>query len=479
MPLAKLITPKKINLLWRFSTHGWTIKFALSVVLIAFLLPAFSQDNSPYTRYGLGDIVPSTNVNSRGMGSISAGYNDMYSINFNNPASYGSFYAVKEARSRKLRYGRAILDIGINLENRTLIDPNVTQSFTSSNILFSHMQVGVPLSTKTGLSFGLRPITRISYNMSKGERLFDENTGLPIDSSLTLNQGDGGTYLASIGLGHKFTLSSKHHLSIGTNIGYLFGKKDYSARRMLINDSVEYTSGNFQTKTTFGKLYFNLGLQYQVVDTAKGTVFTFGAFGNVKQKLNASQDIIRETFFYNASGGTVQIDSVFYQNDIKGKIQYPASLTAGFTFQKVPQARKGGWLIGVDFNMADWEDYRFYGQVDSTQNKWELRVGGEIRPSFSSARKSYFGNVAYRAGFFIGPDYVNVKQKLPVFGASFGLGLPLPSVNRQSPGQATIINLAFEFIKRGNNENLLKENMFRVSLGFSVSDFWFVRKQYD
>jgi hypothetical protein len=329
------------------------------------------------------------------------------------------------------------------------------------------------------LSFGLRPISRISYNLRKSERLFDENTGLPIDSSLTLNQGDGGTYLASIGLGHRFTISYKQSLSIGTNVGYLFGKKDYSARRILINDSMEYTSGNFQSKTTYGKLYFNLGLQYQVLDTASGTVFTFGAFGNVKQRLNASQDIIRETFFYNASGGAVQIDSVFYQNEIKGKIEYPASFTVGFTLQRLQKANKGGWLIGVDFNKADWEKYRFYGQSDSTQNKWELRVGGEIRPSFSAGRRNYFGNVAYRAGFFFGPDYVNVKQKLPVFGASFGLGLPLRNWNRQTPWQATMINLAFEFIKRGNNENLLKENMFRVSLGFSLSDFWFVRKQYE
>ena len=80
--------------------------------------------------------------------------------------------------------------------------------------------------------------------------------------------------------------------------------------------------------------------------------------------------------------------------------------------------------------------------------------------------------MAYRAGFFVGTDYVQVKEKLPVFGATFGLGLPLRNFNRQND-QATLINLAFEYIKRGNNDNLLKENMFRISVGFSLSDFWF------
>ena len=472
MPLAKLITPKKINLLGVFRT-------SLSLILIAFFFPAFSQDNSPYTRYGLGDIVPNTNINARGMGGISAGFSDPLSINFNNPASYGSFFAVREAKSKKLRYGRAILDLGVNIENRTLIDPTKTGSnFKASNILFSHLQVGVPLRQNWGLSFGLRPVSRISYKISRSERLYDPNSGLPIDSSVTLNQGDGGSYLAAVGIGHRFMLSEKQNISFGGNVGYMFGKKDYSARRTLINDTVQYNSGNFQTKTTFGNLYFNLGMQYQAqIDSA--TLFTFGVFGNLSRKLNGTQDLVRETYFYDANAGNVRIDSVYEKTGVKGTVELPSSFTAGLTLHRVPRLKKGGWLIGVDFSQTNWEKYRFYGQSDSVQNKWELRVGGEIRPSISAGRKSYFGNVAYRFGFFFGPDYVKVKEKLPVLGLTAGLGLPLPSYNRQSPGQATMINLAFEYIKRGNNSNLLKENMFRISLGFSLSDFWFVRKQYE
>jgi hypothetical protein len=72
-----------------------------------------------------------------------------------------------------------------------------------------------------------------------------------------------------------------------------------------------------------------------------------------------------------------------------------------------------------------------------------------------------------------------VDQKLSQFGVSFGMGLPIVNYNRLSPGQATLINLAFEYGKRGNNNNLLRENTFRFSLGFSLSDFWFVKRKYD
>jgi hypothetical protein len=368
--------------------------------------------------------------------------------------------------------GRAILDLGINFENRTLIEPNTIGKFTASNALFSHLQVGVPLRSGWGLSFGLRPVSRISYDILNREQLTDPVSGNLIDSAVTQNKGDGGAYLVSAGTGFRIK-----NFSFGFNGGYMFGKKDYSARRNIINDTVQYYSGNFQTKTIYGNLYFNAGMQYQVkLDSV--TFMTLGAYGNLKQTLNATQDIIRETFFYDPSAGNIRIDSVYENKDIKGEIEYPASFTAGFTIQRFPQNKRGGWLIGVDFSQSSWEDYRFYGQTDSLRNKWEIRAGGEIRPSLEAGRKSYFGNVVYRAGFFLGPDYVKVKEKLPVLGVTLGLGLPIRNWNRLS-GQATMINLAMEYIKRGNNDNLLKENMFRLSVGFSLSDLWFGKKKYE
>jgi hypothetical protein len=93
--------------------------------------------------------------------------------------------------------------------------------------------------------------------------------------------------------------------------------------------------------------------------------------------------------------------------------------------------------------------------------------------------KSYFTRVAYRAGIFAGPDYINVRQKLPLFGASFGMALPITGENRFNRGQASILNLSLEYIRRGNTDNLVHENMFRVSLGFSLSDIWFTKRRYD
>jgi len=482
MQLVKSIIPKKIKTLHCFS-------LTLLVLFTAAFSPVFEQDNSPYSRYGIGDLVPSTHINSRGMGGISAGYTDYLSINFNNPASYSAFEAVKEAKGKKLVYGRGIFDVGINIESRSLKESNPDKNFTASNLLVSYLQVGVPVKKGWGLTFGLRPVSRISYKIFRGEKLKDPITGQPIDTATTRFEGDGGSYLASAGTGlmvfrkDKFSKSDKkklvgeESLSIGVNAGYLFGEKDVSSRREFRNDTIQYYSANYETKTNYGNLYFNAGLQYRLPLDEGKKFFSAGIAGNWRQQLNARQDRVRETFIYDANFGDLRLDSVQDIRDVKGKIVMPASITAGFVLQKFPVYKKnGGWLIGLDIFSQNWESFRFYGQKDSLRNKLEVRIGGQLYPV---PRDNYFSNVVYRFGLFFGRDYLNVQQKaLPQLGFTMGLGVPVANYGRFSK-QATIINLSFEFIKRGNNDNLLRENLFRLSAGFSLSDIWFEKRKYD
>ncbi len=477
MQLVKLITPKRIKTLHCFF-------LTILVLFFSAFSPVFSQDNSPYSRYGIGDLISTSNIIGRSMGGISAGYTDVVAINFNNPASYSSFQSYFQPKAKKMSYGRVVLDIGLDFESRTLRESSPPRKFVAGNAVFSYLQVGLPLKKNVGLSFGLRPISRISYKISRNERLIDPVTGLPIDSAITRFEGNGGTYLASVGTGFSLFTRARANgiedkLSFGINAGYLFGKKDYSTKRSLINDSVNYYQANYQTTTNFGSLFFNAGLQYKFqLDSSRRISMTIGAFGNLGQKLNGSQDILRETFVFDDNLGEVRLDSIADQRNIKGKINLPASFTIGFVAEKPiileKDKKRAGWMIGMDFSMQNWSKYRFYGQVDSVKNKWEVRIGGQINPV---PKRNYFSKVSYRAGLFFGPDYIKVGQNLSRVGASFGIGLPISG--RQALNQFTLINLGLEFSKRGNTKNLLKESMFRFSLGFSLSDLWFGKKKYD
>jgi len=438
-----------------------------------------AQDNSPYSRYGIGDLVPQTNIFTRGMGGLSAGYIDNFSVNFSNPASFASFQSFRERKSKKMASGRAVADFGVNVDRRNLFQPGTGNEFQASNALFSYVQVGMPLRQGWGMGFGIRPISRVSYNIFRTERLYDPVTGNNIDSAITVFQGDGGAYLANIGTGFSIYQRERkgleEKLSVGFQVGYLFGRKDFTSRRSMLNDSILYAQANYQTLTNFSNIVFTGGFQYRIPLTSKMSI-TLGGYGTPGVRLNARQDRVRETYRYNESAGNLRVDSVLDQRDVKGSVEMPLSYTVGFMLQKFATPNKeGGWMFGVDYSETRWDDYRFFGQTDSVRSNWSLRVGGQWSPI---PKRNYFSNIAYRAGLVFGPDYIRVGNSLSQLGFSLGMGLPVP-ISRQAPNQVTFVNIALEMNRRGNDTNLLRENLFRFSLGFSLSDIWFAKRRYD
>jgi hypothetical protein len=456
------------------SVKSTTLRNLLIVCGLQLITCSFlsAQENSPYSRYGLGDVAPSTNIANRGMGGVSAGYADPFSINFNNPASYSQFLSYIEEKSKKTASARVLFDVGINYTSHTLREGNAPEKFTSSDILFSYLQLGIPVKKNWGLNFGLRQVTKIYYKINHFERLYDPVTGMNIDSAATNYNGDGGAFLASMGTGVAIK-----NFSIGFNFGYLFGKKQFGTKRAFVDDTVAYNPLSYLTQASFGDIYGNAGIQYKL-DLNRKLLLRLGAYGNLKHDINAETDLVRITYVPSQSGDQ-RLDSVYSQKNVKGKIIYPSGYGLGFVIEKKPDLQNnkyGNWLLGVDFVKNNWSEYKFYGEADSVQDAWQFRVGGQIRPE---PKKNYFSNVTYRGGIFFGQDYVHVADKLPLLGLSFGMGLPLPNYNSLARGQASVLNLTFEYVKRGNNSNLLKDNIFRISAGLAFSDLWFNKRKYE
>lgn len=448
-----------------------------SVLLTLSLTTAFAQDNSPYSRYGLGDIVPNTNILNRGMGGISAGYADSRTINFNNPASFSRFRVSTEPRTGQVNSGQVVLDGGISISNRTLRTPNQTDKFSSTGAQFSYLQVGLPLRKNWGLALGIRPVTDVKYYISREQFLTDPLTSDSIARAVTEFKGNGGTFLPSIGTG--FALKN---LSVGASLGYLFGRRETTNTRSLFNDSLRYNRGRLVTNTSYGDIFINAGAQYDIKligeadRTTRGVAnLRLGISGNLETKLSASQDITRETYIHDPNSGDFRLDSVKAENGTDGEVIYPASYTAGFVFER-QKPKGGGWLVGVDLVQTKWSNFRFMGAQDAVKDNWQVRVGGQF---LNNPSRNYFSNVAYRAGFFAGQDYITAGGDLSNWGITVGAGLPIANWNRMAMGQASVINIAMEYNKRGDNSNIVKENTFRFSVGLNFSDLWFNKRKYD
>jgi hypothetical protein len=427
--------------------------------LVLFALPFFSiaQENSAYSRYGVGNIMPKGNILNRGMGGISAAYADPSTVNSINPASYSNLIYTT-------------LDIAAEMDSRTMRSQDPQGKFTSNNGIISYLQVGIPLlngnkkalkkDMSWGINFGLRPVSKINYNIQKNSRVPN------VDSLVSIYEGSGGVNEAFAGTGLRI-----RNLSLGINVGYLFGSKDYGTRLSFVSDTVSYYSSNSTTKTNFGGLFFNAGIQY-AIKIKNGSV-RLGAYGNFQKKYNAYQDIIRETFVYNAiTGNPDKLDSISDKTNIKGTVVLPATYGIGFDIERIH------WVVGADFEITNWDNYSFYGQKDLVKNNWIAKAGFQYFPATSESRK-YWNFVKYRAGFFLGPDYINADRNLPQYGVSVGAGFPLKLKRAFYETQYSVMNLSLEYASRGNKNNNIRENIFRVGVGFSLSDLWFRRYKYD
>ena len=185
--------------------------FLLISALFIYTL-ATAQENSPYSRYGIGDIVPNRNIVSRSMGGVSTGYSDFQSINLSNPAALGALTSTT-------------FDLGGEIDIRTLKSNTTPDRFKSVNTNISYLQLGFPIApakwrlkgNSWGVSFGLRPVTRINYKIQQNTRLTN------IDSLQTMYEGSGGLNQANVATGIKLG-----NFSFGASTGYSFGRKEYS-----------------------------------------------------------------------------------------------------------------------------------------------------------------------------------------------------------------------------------------------------------
>lgn len=381
------------------------------------------------------------------MGGLSIPYNDLQSVNFVNPASYAYLRVTT-------------LDIGVDYTSRTIRTSQPPQKFNSKYLIPSYINLGLPLKKKGfwGMNIGLRPISRVNYNLAIRTRI----TG--IDSALYNFVGNGGSYQAFIGTGF-----GKKNFSVGINAGYMFGNKQYSTRVILINDTIPYKKSNSADTTSFGGLFLNAGLLYKI-ELKRNTYLRLGATASIKSTLNASRDLSRSTIEFDANSDLLVIDSVFRATDQEGKIEYPSSFGFGFMFEKEDK-----WMFGAEFNTTPWSNYTYFGESESLKNTWTVRLGGQIIPNISS--KSYWSRVIYRAGVSYGPDYIDLEKKFNQYLFSFGAGFPIRRTFYTN--QYTTINTAFEIGGRGNKNNKLYENIFKISVGFNLSDIWFNPRKYE
>jgi len=416
-----------------------------------------AQDNSPYSRYGLGDLVPAGNMANRSMGGISAAYTDFQTINFLNPAGYGSLT-------------NTVFDVAGELLSRTIKSNLAPSDYKTNNLLVSYLQFGVPIATKSmqkkglswGFGFGLQPVTRIAYKLREDYRISN------VDSASSLFEGFGGLNRFSIGTGIKYK-----NFRVGFSAGANFGSRETTSRQTLINDSVVYYRSLREVKTNLSGVSLSGGLIYDI--PVRKNILRFGAYANYFKRLKTETTQLDATFLFDPSGESIPVDTISFKQDIKGEISMPLQLTGGISWNSTH------WLFGADYEFWGWSDYRENGKAESVRNTWKIRTGAQYYPaSENTDAKKYFQFVKYRLGFYYGPDYINLNGERNDFALTLGAGFPLTSFQLLRRGEYVLFNTGMELGSRGSKDlGSIRENTLRFNFGISMDARWFQKSKYD
>jgi hypothetical protein len=376
------------------------------------------------------------------MGQLGIGIQSPYHINYTNPASYSAFDSLS-----------FVFEGGFNGEFVTLTSDfqKVDRSYAS----LGYLLFGMPVNKWWKTSIGLVPYSDVGYNVVNYEEYPQTGT------VLRLYSGSGG--ISRLYWGNSVRFFNK--LSVGINASYLFGSMIREAM-VLFPDSVNSMNFKETAYVTMNDLHISFGAQYKT-RISKDVSMTLGAIFSPTLNLAAKTDILATTFLVSPSGIESPRDTLANAEGARGKIVIPLMLGGGFSFDK-----KDNWMIGVDYQWQNWEKFKVYDVADSLANSWQISVGGQIIPGIDNYN-NYLARMHYRLGFIYNKTYLELRgQQLNEYAFSVGFGLPLR-------GMKTMVNLGFQYGVRGTTaQHLIRESYFKVVLGFSIYERWFVKRKY-
>ncbi|HET8829203.1 MAG TPA: outer membrane protein transport protein [Pelobium sp.] len=422
--------------------------FLAFTVLFAITCNAMAQStiNSPYSKFGVGNLKGSYLPQQRALGNLGYGISTVgayQNLNISNPASYSNLRLT-------------VFDIGVTAYTQTLNKGSLSQK--SFNGSLSHLAIAVPVSKKSALSFGLLPYSNLGYEFK------NSNTKVDTFSVDQIYKGEGGLTRAYLGYG--FGLGK--NFSLGVNMSYIFGnlKEIQSAE---FPKYVGFLNSKTENNNSIGGLNFDFGAQYVAI-LNKNTKLTIGYTGGVKTRLETSYSQLITSYIVRDEA-EIRVDSTSFVDEVEGSLTLPANHNFGFSIE-----RQNKWLIGADLRLANWSDFDKTGSTDNLNDSWGFSVGGQITPNVNAVT-NYLKLIDYRAGFSYDKSYVTIgSQDIDVKAINFGLGFPLIS------GRNAFykINFATEIGSRGTlTNNLIKENFINFHLGFTINDRWFQKYKYD
>ena len=418
--------------------------WALLLMMVTGTAIAQNNTNSPYTRYGYGDLSDQSFGNSKAMGGIAFGLRDGAQINPTNPASYTAIDSLT-----------FLFEGGVSLQNMNISGGGL--KLNAKNASFDYLAMQFRLAPWMAMSVGLLPYSNVGYTVSDSQTT---------DNDLTYSRsftGDGGLHQLYVGAGVKVL----KNLSVGVNASYFWG--DLTRTRSVIfpqMSSSTYYSYNRQMAVSISDYKLDFGVQY-TQELNKKHSFTVGAIYSPKHKLN------------NDYNSTIQVGSSTTEK-MDATLELPNTFGVGFTYNYDKRL-----TLGMDYSLQQWSKTEFgiatndinvrqdFEETYAYCDRTKISVGAEYIPNLIG--RSYFAHIKYRLGAYYTTPYYKIdgKKASREYGVTAGFGLPVPR-------SRSILSISGQFVRvKGLETNMVNENIFRVSIGITFNERWLFKRRVE
>lgn len=403
---------------------------------------------SPYTINGIGDIQGMSLIHNDVMGGVGISNARPWNLSNINPALL------------PMNGELTNFEVGLVAERRIVTQDSLNQENGGVNL--NYLAFGFPIKPgRLTVSVGFMPYSSVDYSVETTSNVIGGQDQVGVSFN-----GSGGVNQAYIAAGARFF----KHLYIGARAGYLFGaiNNDIIIDRFAydLNDSLfatNFKSSYFQ-RTSYSDFYFGAGVAYEF-RLSERTYLNVGGIYDFQADVSASRF---ERLERKDTRTEQTISSLVLSEDEKGQILLPSKYGFGLSLQRGTR-----WNIASDIIFQDWSQFEdFNNGANSLEKSMRMNVGLEFIPDFFSVR-NYFDRVSYMAGFnYENTPYVKNDEQINEFGINFGVSFPVSAVSR--------FTLGFKYGQRGRNgDEIIKEDFYRVSLGVTFNDRWFIRRKYD
>ena len=417
--------------------------WALLLTMVTGMAIAQNNTNSPYTRYGYGDLSDQSFGNSKAMGGIAFGLRDGAQINPLNPASYTAIDSLT-----------FIFEGGVSLQNMNISGGGV--KLNAKNSSFDYLAMQFRLHPKIAMSIGLLPFSNVGYSVSESNEATE--TSPYSTKSLT---GEGGLHQLYVGAGVKVL----KNLSVGVNASYFWGDITRSLTQLYPNNA-SANSYIRQNAVSVSDYKLDFGLQYTQEFNKKHSA-TIGAVYSPKHKLNNDYTV------------TTQASSTVSQ-DWDATLEVPNTFGVGFTYNYDKRL-----TVGLDYSLQQWSKTKFgvntsddavredFDETYTYCDRHKISVGAEYIPNLIG--RSYLSHIKYRLGAYYTTPYYKIggKDAAREYGVTAGFGLPVPR-------SRSILSISGQFVRvSGQESTFVNENIFRVSIGLTFNERWFFKRRVE